>query len=106
MARPSKHDGVLYQRKESQIWWMRYRDKSGQRKMESTGTSDWQEASKKLRERLAARDNNSLAIIRRGEQLLFGAWADSFLELYSKPPIREIKTHEANVNALKQIRPV
>jgi len=27
MARPVKHDGGLYKREESKIWWMRYRDK-------------------------------------------------------------------------------
>lgn len=106
MPRPSKHDGVLYQRKESKTWWMLYRDKTGQRRLESTGCEDWQEANKKLRERLAARDNNILPIVRRGEQVSFGEWADCFLERYSKPPIREAKTHEANGNALKHIRPI
>ena len=38
MARPSKHDGVVYKRKDSSIWWMRYRDKTGRRRMESTNT--------------------------------------------------------------------
>ena len=33
-------------------------------------------------------------------------WADFFLEHYSQPPIRAVKTHEANSNALKQLRPV
>jgi integrase len=85
---------------------MRYRDKSGARIMESTGCQDWQEAQKKLRERLQARDQNILPVLRRGEQMLFGTWADFFLEQYSKPPIREASTHEANVTALKRLRPV
>jgi len=38
--------------------------------------------------------------------MLFGDWADFFLEQYSKPPIREASTHEANVTALKRLRPV
>ena len=37
----------------SNIWWMRYRDKSGCRRLESTHTEDWQEAQQQLRERLA-----------------------------------------------------
>ena len=37
MARPSKHDGVVYRRKESNIWWMRYRDKSGCRRLDLGG---------------------------------------------------------------------
>ena len=30
-------------------------------------------------------------IVRKGEQLTFGEWADFFLENYSKPPIRAEK---------------
>jgi integrase len=106
MARPSKHDGVVYRRKDSNIWWMRYRDRTGSRRLESTHTEDWQEAQRQMRERLQARDNNTLHIVRKGEQLTFGEWADFFLENYSKPPIRAAGTHEANENALKSLLPV
>jgi integrase len=102
MPRPSKHD-VLYRRKESAIWWMRYRDKRGKRQFESTGCADWQEANKKLRERLTARDQNVLEVVRKGEQLLFQEWADHFMQNYSQPPIREPKTHEANGRAVKHL---
>ena len=85
MARPSKHDGVVYRRSGTNFWWMRYRDRDGQRRQESTGTADWQEAQQKLRERLRARDENILEIVRKGEQLSFSEWADIFLESYSKP---------------------
>ena len=71
MARPSKHDGVLYRRSGSKFWWMRYRDRSGIRRQEPTGTANWQEAQRKLRERLQARDENILDIVRRGERLSF-----------------------------------
>ena len=103
MARPIKHDGVLYRRKESAIWWMRYRDKRGERQFESTGCTDWQEANKKMRERLTARDQNVLEVVRKGEQLLFQEWADHFMRNYSQPPIREQKTHEANGRAMKHL---
>src|ERR1039457_2949065 len=103
MPRPSKHDGVLYRRKESSVWWMRYRDKRGERQFESTGCADWQEASKKLRERLAARDQNVLEVVRKGEQLLFREWADHFMQNYSQPPMREPKTHAANGRAMKHL---
>ena len=106
MARPKKHDGVIYQRNDSKIWWMRYRDKSDNRRLESTQTDDWQEAQRQLRERLQARDNNTLDIIRKGEQMVFNDWADLFLEHYSKPPIRAPKTHESNESALKTLKPV
>src|SRR5262245_4605485 len=104
MARPSKHDGVLYKRDGTQFWWMRYRDRTGERRQEPTGTSDWQEAQRKLRERLQARDDNILEIVRKGEQLLFEEWADFFLEKYSRPPIRAPKTHQANKRAGKHLK--
>ena len=69
MGRPKKHDGVVYKREGSKIWWMRYRDKSGKRQLESTGTEDWQEAQSILRQRLQARDENSLSIVRKGQRL-------------------------------------
>ena len=104
MARPKKHDGVLYRR--GRFWWMRYWDRDGTRRLESTETSDWQEAQTRLRERLQARDENVLALVRRGQQLRFHEWADFFLEHYSRPPLRSRKTHAANQNALKHLKPV
>ncbi len=104
MARPSKHDGVVYQRGDSKIWWMRYRDESGSRRLESAGTEDWDQAQRRLRERLQARDNRTLEVVRRGEQLFFRDWAAVFMENYSKPPIRAAKTHEANERAMKHLR--
>ena len=80
MARPSKHDGVVYRRKDSNVWWMRYRDKTGRRRLESTNTTDWDEAQRQMRERLAARDNNTLDAVRKGKQTTFGEWADFFFE--------------------------
>jgi len=105
MARPSKHDGVVYRRKDSNIWWMRYRDNDGSRRLESTHTEDWQEAQRQLRERLRARDDNTLHIVRKGEQLTFGEWADFFLENYSKPPFRAAATHVANMKAMRTLLP-
>jgi integrase len=91
---------------------MVYRDRNGKRIRESTNTNDWQEAQRKLRERLQARDDKILDVVRKGEQLQFTDWVDFFLENYSKPPIRAEKTHEANERAglhLKQafaLRPI
>jgi len=96
----------VYRRNDSKIWWMRYRDKTSRRRLESTQTEDWPEAQRQLRERLQARDNNTLDVVRKGERLLFNEWADFFLEQYSKPPIRAAKTHEANESALKTLKPV
>lgn len=43
----------------------------GTRGLESTNTADWDEAQRILRERLAARDNNYLDILRKGKQIVF-----------------------------------
>ena len=99
MARPSKHDGSIYPRKDGKVLWMVYRDRSGKRIRESTFTEDWHEAQRKLRERLQARDDKILDVVRKGEQLQFADWVEFFLENYSKPPIRAEKTHEANQRA-------
>src|SRR6266446_2135979 len=106
MARPSEHDGVLYRRSGTKFWWMRYHDRVGKRCQETTGTSDWHEAQKKLRERLQARDDNILHIVCKGEQLPFEEWVDFFLENYSKPPLRAPKTHEANSRAAMHLKTV
>ena len=96
MAKPRKYDGVVYARRDGKIWWIRYWDRNGKPRRESTHTADWNEANRKLRDRLQARDSNLLDVIRKGEALSFEEWADSFLKNYSKPPIRAAKTHEAN----------
>lgn len=106
MARPVKHDGGLYKRDGSKVWWMRYRDKDCVRRRESTLTEDWGDAQKCLRERLQARDNNTLPALRRGQDLAFGEWADFYLENFSKPPFRAPKTHEVHERALKHLRKV
>jgi integrase len=104
LARPVKHDGSLYKREGSKVWWMRYRDKDGVRRRESTFTEDWTEAQKCLRQRLQARDNNTLPALRRGHDLTFGEWSDFYLENFSRPPFRAPKTHEVNERALKHLR--
>jgi integrase len=104
MSRSRVHDGVVFRRKESRVWWIRYRDRNGVRRRESTYTKDWDEANRRLRERLQARDNNILDVVKKGESLRFGQWADFFLENYSKPPIRAGKTHEINLRAAKHLK--
>jgi hypothetical protein len=104
MSKPRKQDGVVYSRKDGRILWIRYRDRNGKPCRESTQTEDWQEANMKLRERLLARDGNLLEAIRKGEALDFGEWVDSFLENYSKPPIRAHKTHEAYMRCATHLK--
>jgi integrase len=104
MPRARKYDGVIYRRPGTQIWWIRYRDRKGIARRESSLTADWQEASKRLRERLQARDHNLLEVVRKGETLAYGQWADFFLENYSKPPVRAGKTHEANERCAKHLK--
>lgn len=104
MARPSKHDGSVYKRNDGKILWITYRDRDGKRIRESAFTEDWQEAQRKLRERLQARDDKILEIVRRGEQLQFSTWVDYFLEHYSQPPFRAEKTHQVNMRATKHLK--
>jgi len=85
---------------------MYYRDKDGVRRRESTLTEEWGEAQKCLRTRLEARDNNTLPAMRRGQETTFGEWADLYLENFSKPPFRALKTHQVNQRALKHLRNV
>ena len=62
MPRSRKYDGIVYRRKETLFWWIRYRDRNGTRRRESTFTKDWREAQQLLRERLQARDSNVLDV--------------------------------------------
>jgi integrase len=104
MPKARKYDGAVYRRTSTQIWWIRYRDRKGTLRRESSQTADWEEANKKLRERLLARDANLLEVVRKGETLTYGQWADSFLENYSKPPLRAPGTHSANERCIKHLR--
>ena len=104
MSRPVEHDGVVYRREGSKFWWICYRDRAGKRQRESTFTEDWQEAQKMLRTRLEARDGNVLQVVRKGESLSFGEWADFFLENYSKPPVRQPGTHSANLRCVQHLK--
>jgi integrase len=106
MPRARKYDGVVYRRAGTEIWWIRYRDGKGIARRESSLTADWQEANKRLRERLQARDDNLLEVVRKGETLTYRQWADFFLENYSRPPVRAEKTHEANERCAKHLKAV
>lgn len=104
MPRARKYDGTVYRRSGTAIWWIRYRDRQGQARRESSQTADWHEAQRKLRERLQARDDNILEALRKGETLGYGQWADYFLENYSKPPVRAEKTHATNNRCVKHLK--
>jgi integrase len=104
MSRPVKHDGVVYRREGSKFWWICYQDRAGKRQRESTFTENWQEAHKMLRTRLEARDGNVLRVVRKGESLTFGEWVDFFLENYSKPPVRQLGTHNANLRCVQHLK--
>jgi integrase len=57
-----------------------------------------------LRTRLEARDGNVLQVVRKGENLSFGEWADFFLTNYSKPPVRQPGTHSANLRCVQHLK--
>ena len=72
---------------------MRFRDRNGVRRRESTWTEDWNEAQRKLRERLQARDDNILDIVKKGEPMSFGEWADLFWRtIRSRPSAQRVRT--------------
>jgi hypothetical protein len=104
MSRPVEHDGAVYRREASKFWWICYRDGTGKRQRESSFTEDWEEAQKRLRARLGARDGNVLQVVRKGESLTFGEWAEFFLENYSKPPVRQPGTHNANLRCVQHLK--
>jgi integrase len=103
MARPRKHDGSLFRKEGSKFWWMDYRDRAGKRQRESTNTDDWEEAQKRLRARLQSRDNNTLPLLRKGEQFTFAQWSMYFLETFAKPPMRARKTHLSYTRAANHL---
>jgi integrase len=104
-GRPRNSAGALYQRTGSIFWWARYRDQEGAIQKESTGTTDRTEAQRFLRDRIDARDEGKLSPLLAGKKMTFDEFADWFLERRSKPPFRAAKTHAANENALKFLRP-
>src|SRR5580693_8567767 len=60
MPRARKYEGVVYRRAGTEIWWIRYRDRKGIARRESSQTADWQQANKRLRERLQGGMRTSL----------------------------------------------
>ena len=104
-GRPRNTGGSVYQRDDSSIWWMRYRNEEGRIKFESTGKRNREDAEKVLRQRLVARDEGTLPNLVAGSHLSFSEWADWFLENRSKPPFRSEKTHRENLSAMKFLRP-
>ena len=72
MPRPRKYDGIVYPRTGTSIWWIRYGDRNGVPRRESSLSADWQEAIKRLRERLQSRDDSLLEIRRKGEPMRYG----------------------------------
>lgn len=85
MARPRRLEGRVFRKEESRFWWMEYRDRDGNRQRESTNAEDKEEAHRVLRERLQARDANTLPMLRKGEQITLAQWAEHFLEASPSP---------------------
>ena len=105
-GRPRKSEGSVYKRPNSNCLWVRYRDRDGRLIRESSGTTDREVAERFLRDRLDDRDDGRLPAILAGKSLTFDKWADWFLKKRSKPPYRSEKTHQVNLEVLKNLRPI
>jgi len=103
-GRPTNTDGRIYQRPGSAFWWMRYPDHDRKIHRESTGTVDEVVARRILRDRVSARDEGRLLALLAGKNLTFDQWANWYVE--KRSVLRREKTHLANLNALKFLRPV
>ena len=53
---------------DSNIWWMRYRDKTGRRRLESTEHNRLGRSAAAASRAPQSRDNNTLDIVRKGKQ--------------------------------------
>jgi len=104
-GRPKNTSGSLYQRRDSSVWWMSYRDQDGRFRQESTRQRNKTEAEKTLRKRLVARDEGLLPNEEQLEAITFNEWADWFLVNRSKPPFCSENTHHQNLGGLKFLRP-
>ena len=71
MPRARKYDGVVYRRAGTAIWWIRYRDRSGVARRESSLTADWQEANKKAPRTAAGEGRKSPRRRSKGRDLGF-----------------------------------
>jgi excisionase family DNA binding protein len=79
-GRPRNHEQV-YRRPNTTILSLRYRDRGGRIRRESTATADWNEAERFLRDRPDARDDGKLAAVlsRKNVTLREAAEAAQFL---------------------------
>lgn len=108
MPRARQYDGVVYRRAGTEIWWIRYRDRKGVARRESNLPADRQEANKKLRERLQARNDNLLEVIRKGETLAYRQWAiSSWRTIPSRPYAlrKRMKRTSGAPNTSRQLLP-
>ena len=99
MGRPASMT-ALFIAGDSKIWWMRYRDSSGSRRLESTKTEDWDEAQRRRLQR-----QSQLEVVRRGEQMLFQDWVASSWRTTPSPRSAQ-KTHEANERDMNHLKAV
>ena len=75
-GRPRNH-GQVYRRPNTAILWVRYPDRGGRITRESTGTADWNEAERFLRDRLDARDDGKLAAVLNSKNVTFREAAEA-----------------------------
>ena len=106
MARPSKHDGAIYPRKDRQgLVDASIVTGTESAIRESTNTDDWQEAQRKLRERLQARDDkHPRGRPERRATTISRIGRTFFWRTIPSHRSAQQKTHEANERAVKHLK--
>jgi integrase len=92
----AKAEGKL---RESEVWWIRYRDSAGREKRESTGSTDFQEAKRKLKEREAAVTRNEVIMPKANRATFAGLARD--LRQHFEQNGRRLDTLEARLGHLE-----
>jgi integrase len=103
LARPVKHDGGLFKRTGTKVWWMQYRNKAGERQRESTGTEDWDEAQRPQATFASQGQQQPVVFAERTGTFIWGMVGFLSGELF-QTPFRALKTHQVNQSALKHLR--
>ncbi len=92
----------LYRRKDSAYWWMAFAV-NGKTYRSSTGEEKKRKAERKMEQRMEEARKGFYPAMHDARRLTFDEWANTFLEMYSRPPFRAEKTYAYHKNNIKQL---